>query len=659
MKLDTSLASSLMLAGSALGQVSKRYCDAASSICYSGWTGANGVTIGVALPNTTSPNFDTVLQVVSPIANGWVGFSWGGTMPYVPLTMGWVNKAANTVIYSSRMAFGLSMPQAYTGAEYTYLKGTGYNDTHWTLNVRCRGCSQWQDTEGKTVSLDSSNAASPFAHGLTNKAPIQPAKNTSVFNVHSTFGHWTLDLTQGKNVDFDKLVAANLIPDKPPATTSTSAPSSPTSSRTSTLSTSIVPSSTSGPIQTGVPRSCAGVSTFHSPILTANGWKAVKVAGNMVQPRGLVFDTAGRLLVIQNGLGITAHTIGNDGCFTSEKTVIAQRNLNHGIVLSQDGKTLYASSATQVYAWDYDTSTISVGNSSRIIISGMDNKGHVTRTLAFPPKHPTLLIVSHGSNDNFDYDAGNIKVGRSCIKAFDVTKTPTVGYNYASGGYQLGYGLRNGVGLAFDADGGLWEIENASDEIHRTIDGGSVDIHADNPADEINYIGDPSKENTKWYGYPTCYTIWAPDLIPDHKFAVGDQFVLTPNATFADATCNTKSVPAKLALQAHSAPLDAIFDKNYTNLYVTFHGSWNRNPSTGFKVVKVPFVKGANGFAPKSAIAQSNVTGYTDILRNPEVENCSTTQCFRPVSIAKDKFERMYITSDSGAEGELLMLGRA
>lgn len=304
---------------------------------------------------------------------------------------------------------------------------------------------------GKTISLDSTNVAAPFAHGLASKAPIQPAKNTSVFNVHSSFGHWTLDLTQGKNTDFDKLVAANLIPDAPPPTTIPS-PIPSTTLRTSTLSS--VTSPTPGPTQTGVPSSCAGVSTLHSPVLTANGWKAVKVAGDLVQPRGLTFDTAGRLLIVQNGLGITAHTIGNDGCLTSAKTVIAQRNLNHGIVLSADGKTLYASSATQVYAWDYDAATSSVGNSSRIVVSGMDSKGHVTRTLAFPPKHPHLLIVSHGSNDNFDYEAGNIKVGRSCIKAFDVKKLPMNGYDYPTGGYHLGYGLRNGVGLAFDGDGG-------------------------------------------------------------------------------------------------------------------------------------------------------------------------------------------------------------
>jgi glucose/arabinose dehydrogenase len=188
-------------------------------------------------------------------------------------------------------------------------------------------------------------------------------------------------------------------------------------------------------------------------VLTAKGWKAVKVAGDLTQPRGIVFDSAGNLLVVQNGLGITAHTIDSNGCLSSQTTVVSQRNLNHGIVLSHDGKTLYASSATQVYAWTYDAATRSVGPLSRIVIGGMDSKGHVTRTLAIPPKHPDLLVVSHGSNDNFDYDAGNMATGRSCVKVFDTTKIPVHGHDYPSGGYQMGYGLRNGVGLAFDANG--------------------------------------------------------------------------------------------------------------------------------------------------------------------------------------------------------------
>jgi hypothetical protein len=203
----------------------------------------------------------------------------------------------------------------------------------------------------------------------------------------------------------------------------------------------------------------------------------------------------------------------------------------------------------------------------------------------------------------------------------------------------------------------LWGVENSSDELHRTINGTSVDIHTDNPADELNYLGDPSVENTQWYGYPTCYTVAKPEDITDRTFRVGDQFVIEPNATFKDDNCKTRSVPVSLALPAHVAPLDAAFSKNFTSMYVTLHGSWNRAQSAGYKLIEIPFARSANGYKPQASL--DNTPGWTDIFWSPDVEHCSTTQCFRPVSIAKDRFERMYITSDSGAEGELIILGRA
>jgi glucose/arabinose dehydrogenase len=284
---------------------------------------------------------------------------------------------------------------------------------------------------------------------MASKAPAQPANNRSTFNVHSSFGNYKLDLTQGQNANFDKLVAANLLQDAPPTSSSAPVPSSAITTPPTTLSTSTLPQ----PMPTSVPSLCAGVSGLAFPIDTAKGWKATKVAGGLTQPRGLIFDTANHLLVIQNGLGITAHEIGPDGCFASSKTLVTQRNLNHGIVLSQDGKTLFASSATSVFAWNYDPATMTISGDSKVVISGMASNGHVTRTLAIPPKHPNLLIVSHGSNDNFDYPSGDIRTGRSCIKVFDTTKTPADGYDYVTGGYQMGYGLRNEVGLAFDGYG--------------------------------------------------------------------------------------------------------------------------------------------------------------------------------------------------------------
>jgi len=159
------------------------------------------------------------------------------------------------------------------------------------------------------------------------------------------------------------------------------------------------------------------------------------------------------MLVVENGKGVTGYKVGPDGCLASTgKVIVNKRNVNHGLVLSPDGKTLYASSATAVWSWPYDSATLTIGEQTTVV-TGMDSRGHVTRTLVIPPKYPNLLIVSHGSNDNFDFPSGNIQVGRSCVKVFNTSKTPSAGYKYPTEGYQMGYGLRNEVGLAFDANG--------------------------------------------------------------------------------------------------------------------------------------------------------------------------------------------------------------
>jgi glucose/arabinose dehydrogenase len=280
---------------------------------------------------------------------------------------------------------------------------------------------------------------------MASRLKLQPNQRTIGPHSTSTVLLVTISLTL--------LVTANLVQNVPPASSSTSVPSSTSSIQPTTLSTSALTSTTPQPINTVVPLTCAGVSALAFPVKTTQGWRATKVAGGLTQPRGLIFDTAGNLLVVQNGLGISVHKIDSNGCFASSKTLITQRNLNHGLALSQDGKTLFASSATSVFAWSYDSATASISGDLRTILSGMDSKGHVTRTLVVPPKHPNLLIVSHGSNDNFDYGSADMKTGRSCVKVFDTLKVPTNGYDYTTEGYQMGYGLRNEVGLAFDGDG--------------------------------------------------------------------------------------------------------------------------------------------------------------------------------------------------------------
>lgn len=197
---------------------------------------------------------------------------------------------------------------------------------------------------------------------------------------------------------------------------------------------------------------CAGVPAALYPYRLATGWTATKVAGGLTRPRDLVIDAKGRILLIQSGKGLTQHDVDTNGCITASRTLVGSTSLNHGIYLSPDGLTLYASSSTTVYSWVYQPTTGSISASPKVVVSGMNTAGHVTRTLIIPANRPNLLVVSHGSNGNLDTQSFSPAVGRAVVKVFDLSKLPTGGYNFVSGGYLAGFGLRNEVALAFDGN---------------------------------------------------------------------------------------------------------------------------------------------------------------------------------------------------------------
>jgi hypothetical protein len=128
---------------------------------------------------------------------------------------------------------------------------------------------------------------------------------------------------------------------------------------------------------------------------------------------------------------------------------------------------------------------------------------------------------------------------------------------------------------------------------------------------------------------------------------------MEPTASMNDTTCFQQSVPPRLTFQAHSAPIDGKFDRDFKNMYVTLHGSWNRSPATGYKVVVVPFSKTEKGYEP---VARASEKGYTDILWSENVDSCASTTCLRPSGLVWDSaFTRMFVASDS-RQGEIFML---
>ena len=130
----------------------------------------------------------------------------------------------------------------------------------------------------------------------------------------------------------------------------------------------------------------------------ASGYQMALVATGLTAPRSIEFDANGNLLVVQQGKGIIALTLQDYGgtCIRvkSSNSLVENSGLNHGLALSQDGKTLYASTAEAVYSWTYDPTSISLGQTNTTVISGMNTDDHTTRTLLVSKKINRTLLVS-------------------------------------------------------------------------------------------------------------------------------------------------------------------------------------------------------------------------------------------------------------------------
>ena len=127
-------------------------------------------------------------------------------------------------------------------------------------------------------------------------------------------------------------------------------------------------------------------------------------------------------------------------------------------------------------------------------------------------------------------------------------------------------GLRNSVGLSWHpVTDELWATDNGRDWLGDNL-----------PPDEINII-----KVGKDYGWPYCYG----DKVADPEFNNSEK-------------CKSTISPA-VELQAHSASLGLtfydgeMFPPEYKgDLFVAFHGSWNRSIPTGYKVIRVKMKDG-------------------------------------------------------------------
>jgi glucose/arabinose dehydrogenase len=370
------------------------------------------------------------------------------------------------------------------------------------------------------------------------------------------------------------------------------------------------------------------------------GYCAWTWASGLSSPRGIARNEHGDILVVEesaNRITLLHDDDGNGVSGSNERVVLTTTSgLNHGIALG--GGYLYASSATTVYRWAYTGGRQPLG-SAQTVVSGIPSGGHSTRTLLFD--RDGNLYVSLGSQSNLDSNADRARIIRYPASALGGSSTFAQGEAFATG-------LRNEVGIALDGQGRVWGVENGSDNLSRSDLGG--DIHTDNPGEELNLFMEPGR----FYGYPYCWTEYT--LPAGVGMGRGTQWAYPStmnDGTHSDVWCrNTANVvPPALVMQAHSAPLDikfyagTAFPADMTgSAILTFHGSWNRSPATGYKVVRIRF--GQDGMPSSDPLSFLEYSGAGDT---------GSAWPHRPVGIETGVDGRLFITSD--ASGIVIAIG--
>ncbi|KAG7097828.1 hypothetical protein E1B28_005145 [Marasmius oreades] len=353
---------------------------------------------------------------------------------------------------------------------------------------------------------------------------------------------------------------------------------------------------------------------FKSPVVVGQGLVADVIFSNLTAPRGIAFDSLGNLLVVERGFGVTAFSPATGGY--NRDVVIPNTGFTHGIQV--DGKNLYVSTAGSVILYDYDASSKSVSSlTGRVLINGIPPDGELTThtlQIEFVNGSAVGLLVGSGPLTNIDETARDPSSGRSQVRRFPLLSpvSPATPLPWSSGRV-IAYGIRNPAGFAFSPASavtqGLYIVENGASIDNVT--GLTPAFVNDNPADELEILapGVSSSALPKFFGFPDCSTLWNPQADPsgvpqyvgDHR---GDQFSLHLDPVRDDQWCRQKNnnAPPKLSFQAHSVPLDIKFYLGpqptqasqkkplptafVGDSFVSFHGSFDRNPPTGYGVVR-------------------------------------------------------------------------
>jgi glucose/arabinose dehydrogenase len=291
-----------------------------------------------------------------------------------------------------------------------------------------------------------------------------------------------------------------------------------------------------------------------------------------------------------------------DGDGVAEVRTAFLEGLNSPFGMALVGRDFYVANSDAVVRFPYaegETKITATGTKLADLPAGARNH-HWTKTL-LASRDGSRLYASIGSNSNVAEHGMKEEEGRAAIVEID--RMTGTSHLFATG-------LRNAVGLAWEPrSGALWASVNERDE-----------LGSDLVPDYMTSVKDGG-----FYGWPYSYygqhvdtrvTPQRPDLV-------------------------AKAIVPDYALGPHTASLGLAFyegrllpEKYAGGAFVGQHGSWNRKPRSGYKVIYVPFRDGM-----PAGPAEDVLTGF--VTEDGIAHG-------RPVGVAVDRAGALLVADDVG-----------
>ena len=291
-----------------------------------------------------------------------------------------------------------------------------------------------------------------------------------------------------------------------------------------------------------------------------NGFSVNVFETDLTTPRWLALTPNDEVLVTETSLNRISILIDedNDGVVDVNEIFAGPANgLNQVFGMLFTEGFFYIANTNEIRRYPYVSGQRRI-NGTGERIANLSSGGHWTRNIILSPDGQQIY-VSIGSRSNVGVEPSN----RASIWSMNLD---------GSNQTLFASGLRNPVGLA---------LHPVTQELYTTVN------ERDGLGDDLVPDYFTRVQEGQFFGWPYAYL--SPDNLDPRELADDGSQSLNPELA-------ASTVTPDVLFESHSAPLGLkfytgdTFPELYRNgAFVAFHGSWNRDRGTGYKVVFIPF----------------------------------------------------------------------